>query len=161
MTTPLSLSIGALAAQAGVNVETIRFYQRRGLLAQPARPPRGMRKYDPETVHRIRFIKAAQAWGFSLADVAELLLLEDGTACSRARQIADDRLAVVRVRLRELRRVEAALRSAVSACNTGRQRMSCPLIVSLRVPPMRSSTSATRSRASAEGTQLGFSRRRR
>lgn len=151
MTTPLSLSIGALAAQAGVNVETIRFYPRRGLLPQPARPPRGMRTYDPEVVHRIRFIKAAQAWGFSLADVAELLLLEDGTACSRARQIAADRLAVVRVRLQELRRIEDALRSAVSACNTGRQRMSCPLIASLRVPPMRPSTRATRPRAFAAG----------
>lgn len=150
MTTPLSLSIGALAAQAGVNVETIRFYQRRGLLAQPARPPRGIRKYDPEAVHRVRFIKAAQAWGFSLADVAELLLLEDGTSCSRARKIADDRLAVVRVRLRELRRVEAALRSAVGACGAGRPQVSCPLIASLSDPALLLPT-ATRVRPSAAG----------
>lgn len=153
MTTPLSLSIGALAAKAGVSVETIRFYQRTGLLAQPARPSRGMRRYDPEAAHRIRFIKVAQTWGFSLADIAELLLLEDGTACGRAKHIAEARLAAITVRLTELRRVEAALRAAVKACSIpGRPRMSCPLIASIR-EPAREPETATRPRKSVAATR--------
>lgn len=151
VTTPLSLSIGALAAQAGVSVETVRFYQRTGLLALPARPPKGIRRYAPEAVSRIQFIKAAQRWGFSLTDVAELLLLEDGTACGRVRAIAEARLAVIRDRLKELRRVEDALRAALTACrNTGRARLSCPLITSILGRAIGGPPTATRPRTSAK-----------
>ena len=132
MSTLSALSIGALAAHAGVNVETIRFYQRKSLLQQPVRPPRGARRYAPDTVDRVRFIKAAQAWGFSLDDIAELLRLEDGTGCEDARRIAQSRLAVVRTRLRDLRRMATALASAIDACGAHRGRVSCPLIASLR-----------------------------
>lgn len=129
--TPSAISVGALAAAAGVGVETIRFYQRRGLVRLPARPPRGPRVYSRDTVDRIRFIKAAQAWGFSLHDVAELLRLQDGTACDEARSIAETRLAVVAARRRDLRRVETALRRAIAACTNRRGRILCPLIASL------------------------------
>ena len=71
-------SIGALASAAAVNVETIRFYQRRGLLAEPPGPPGRVRQYGPTHVDRVRFIKTAQRLGFSLADVASLLVLDDG-----------------------------------------------------------------------------------
>jgi MerR family mercuric resistance operon transcriptional regulator len=128
-----AISVGALATAAGVGVETIRFYQRRGLVALPARPPRGPRIYSRDTVERIRFIKAAQAWGFSLHDVSELLRLQDGTGCDEARSIAEARLAVVIERRRELRRIEVALRGAIASCTTRRRRVSCPLIASLRV----------------------------
>jgi MerR family transcriptional regulator, mercuric resistance operon regulatory protein len=127
-----TISVGALAAEAGVGVETIRFYQRRGLVPVPPRPSRGPRTYSREAIDRIRFIKAAQGWGFSLHEVAELLRLQDGTACNEARSIAEERLAVVARRLRELRRVQAALRRAIAACRTRRSRVSCPLIASLR-----------------------------
>jgi MerR family transcriptional regulator, mercuric resistance operon regulatory protein len=130
--TPSAISVGALAAAAGVGVETIRFYQRRGLVALPARPPRGPRVYSRDTVDRLRFIKAAQAWGFSLHDVAELLRLQDGTGCDEARSIAVTRLAIVTKRRRELRRIEAALRGAIAACGSRTKRVSCPLIASLR-----------------------------
>lgn len=128
------LTIGALAAQAGVNVETIRFYQRKGIVPVPPRPERGVRSYSCEHVDRVRFIKAAQSWGFTLSDVADLLRLHDGMACDATRRIAEDRLAVVTDRMRELRNVAGALRRAIAECRTRRGRVSCPLITSVRRP---------------------------
>jgi MerR family mercuric resistance operon transcriptional regulator len=128
-----AISVGALAAAAGVGVETIRFYQRSGLVSLPPRPPRGPRIYSRDTIDRVRFIKAAQSWGFSLHEVAVLLRLQDGTGCDEAKAIAEARLAVVTERRRNLRRVEAALRRAIAACTNRRRRVSCPLIASLRV----------------------------
>lgn len=78
-------AIGTIARQAGVNVETIRYYQRIGLLREPARPQGGVRRYPPDTVERIRFIKRAQDIGFTLEEVAELLRLNDGVHCRDAR----------------------------------------------------------------------------
>lgn len=127
-----ALTIGTVASQAGVTVETLRFYHRRGLLPLPPRPLRGVRRYPPDAVDRVRFIKAAQAWGFSLADIGDLLRLEDGAACEDTRRLAEARLATVSARLRELRRFERALRAAIAACRGRRGRMSCPLIASLR-----------------------------
>lgn len=129
-----AISIGTLAAQAGVNVESIRFYQRKGILAVPPRPPRGARRYPPDAVDRVRFIKAAQSWGFTLTDVAELLRLEDGMACHTTRRIAEGRLATVTARLDELRLVARALRRAIADCQASKGRVSCPLIASLRRP---------------------------
>lgn len=127
-----TLLIGALAAQAGVNVETIRFYQRKGLVPEPPRPERGARRYSSDAVDRIRFIKSAQSWGFTLGEVAELLRLDDGMACDATRRIAEERLAVVTERMRELRQVSRALRRAIAECQGRRGRVSCPLISSLR-----------------------------
>jgi MerR family mercuric resistance operon transcriptional regulator len=129
-----AMSIGTLAAQAGVNVETIRFYQRKGILAVPPRPPRGARRYPPDAVDRVRFIKAAQSWGFTLIDVAELLRLQDGMACETTRRIAEERLAMVTGRLDELRLVARALRRAIADCRASKGRVSCPLISSLQRP---------------------------
>jgi len=126
-----TLTIGALAAAAGVNVETIRFYQRRGLLAEPERPPRGVRRYGAGDVARVRFVKAAQRLGFSLDEVAQLLQLDDGTRCAQAREIAERRLADVRQRLADLRRIEDALAALVARCEGARGRVACPLIASL------------------------------
>ena len=80
-----NLMIGAFARAAGVNVETIRFYQRRGLLAEPDKPYGGIRRYGEADVARVRFVKSAQRLGFSLDDVAGLLKLADGTHCGAAR----------------------------------------------------------------------------
>jgi len=77
-----TMTIGALAAAAGVSVETIRFYQRRSLLGRPERPHRGVRRYGSDEAQRVRFIKSAQRIGFSLDQVAQLLQLEDGTRCA-------------------------------------------------------------------------------
>jgi MerR family mercuric resistance operon transcriptional regulator len=127
-----ALTIGLLAAAAGVNVETIRFYQRRGLLGEPERPHRGVRRYGAADVARVRFIKSAQRIGFSLDEVAQLLQLEDGTRCTQASEIAARRLLDVRQRLADLRRIEAALVDLLARCDGARGRIACPLIASLQ-----------------------------
>lgn len=81
-------TIGALARAAGVNVETIRFYQRRGLMPEPERPWGGIRRYARQDADRLRFIKSAQRLGFALDEVIELLRLEDGSHCEEARRLA-------------------------------------------------------------------------
>lgn len=126
------LTIGTLAAEAGVSVETIRFYQRRKLLPEPARPYGGIRRYGPAEVDRVRFIKAAQRIGFTLDEIAQLLQLDDGTQCRQARDIAQLKLVEVRQKLEGLRRMEATLAQLVRRCGASRGEVSCPLIASLQ-----------------------------
>lgn len=128
---PRALTIGAVAKAAEVGVETIRYYQRRGLLREPERPPGQVRRYGPADVQRLQFIKAAQRLGFSLDDVANLLQLEDGTECAQARLLAARKLELVRERLDSLRRIEAALSSLVASCEMHQGDITCPLIVAL------------------------------
>lgn len=130
--TPDSLTIGALADAAGVNVETIRFYQRKDLLAEPQRAPGSIRRYGAADVARVRFIKSAQRIGFTLDETAQLLQLEDGTQCARAREIGAHKLADIRRRLADLQAIEAALLQLVGRCAVGRGKVSCPLIASLQ-----------------------------
>ena len=126
------MTIGALAEAAGVNIETIRFYQRKGLIPEPERPLGGIRRYGETELARVRFIKAAQRLGFSLDEVAELLMLEDGTQCAKARTLAEDKLHGVREKLADLRRIESALGRLVARCGSARGSVRCPLIASLR-----------------------------
>lgn len=126
------LTIGQLARSAGVGVETIRFYQRRGLLAEPVRHGDRIRRYGTDTVDRVRFVKSAKGLGFTLNDIEDLLFVADGTKCSEARRIAEARLIIVRSKLRELRRMESALRSSIDACLDGEGHSVCPLIASLQ-----------------------------
>ena len=126
------LSIAQMAAQAGVNLETIRFYQRKSLIAEPARPPGGIRRYGAADVARVRFIKAAQRIGFSLDEIAQLLKLDDGAHCAEAREIALHKLIDVRRRLADLKRVESALAGLVKRCAAGRGKVTCPLIAALQ-----------------------------
>lgn len=125
------LTIGALATGAGVNVETIRYYQRRGLLVEPDKPLGGIRTYRKQDIHRVRFIKAAQGLGFTLEEILLLLRLEDGTHCAEAGAIAELKLSEVRSRLDNLRRIETALEALVNQCHAQRGKISCPLIQSL------------------------------
>ncbi len=127
-------TIGALARAAGVNVETIRFYQRRGLLTEPDKPLGGIRRYGEAEVARVLFIKAAQRIGFTLDEIAQLLQLDDGAHCSEARAIAEHKLADVRQRLNDLQRMEAALAQLVDRCASRRGQVSCPLIDALQPP---------------------------
>ena len=127
-------TIGTLAQAAGVNVETIRFYQRRGLLNEPVKPPGGIRRYGDAEVARVLFIKAAQRIGFTLDEIAQLLQLDDGTRCAEARAIAEHKLADVRQRLSDLQRIESALAQLVDRCAKRRGTVSCPLIDTLQPP---------------------------
>jgi MerR family mercuric resistance operon transcriptional regulator len=125
------MSIGALARTAGVNVETIRFYQRKGLLATPGRTHGQIRRYTVDDIGRVNFVKAAKALGFTLDEILDLVSLEDGAHCDEARQIAQRKLADVRNRLIELRRVESALEKVVADCGAVGPNACCPLIASL------------------------------
>lgn len=127
-----TLTIGTFAKAADVNVETIRFYQRKGLLPEPKRPPGGIRRYGPADVARVRFVKAAQRLGFSLDEIGELLSLDDGTHCEEASRLAEHRLEDVRAKLADLARIESVLSQLVHACHAREGPVSCPLIASLQ-----------------------------
>lgn len=125
------LSVGAFAAAAGVNVETIRFYQRKSLLPEPTRPYGQIRRYGDGDVARVKFVKSAQRLGFSLEEIAGLLRLEDGTHCDEARVMAEQKLDDVRSKLRDLRRMESALKRLVADCCASQGTITCPLIAAL------------------------------
>ncbi|WP_411910382.1 Hg(II)-responsive transcriptional regulator [Acinetobacter baumannii] len=113
-----NLTIGVFAKAAGVNVETIRFYQRKGLLPEPDKPYGSIRRYGEADVTRVRFVKSAQRLGFSLDEIAELLRLEDGTHCEEASGLAEHKLKDVREKMADLARMEAVLSELVCACHT-------------------------------------------
>lgn len=127
-----NLTIGAFAQAAGVNVETIRFYQRKRLLSEPDKPHGSIRRYGETEVTRVRFVKSAQRLGFSLDEIAELLGLDDGTHCAQASNLAQRKLKDVREKLADLKRMESVLSQLVRACHTSRGNVSCPLIASLQ-----------------------------
>lgn len=127
-----SMTIGTFAKAAEVNVETIRYYQRRGLLREPVRAHGSIRRYGMRDVERVRFIKSAKELGFSLDEVGYLLKLDDGMHCSDAAKLAEQRLADVRAKLSGLRRMETALARLVDACRSAPGDVSCPLIDTLR-----------------------------
>ncbi|MDP2371410.1 Hg(II)-responsive transcriptional regulator [Rhodoferax sp.] len=127
-----NLTIGAFATAVGVSVETIRFYQRKGLLLEPHKPYGSIRRYSAADIARLRFIKSAQQLGFSLDEVGELLQLEDGTHCDQARALAEHKLVDVRRKLADLARIESALAALVPQCCASEGQVSCPLIAALR-----------------------------
>jgi len=141
------MTIGALASAAGVNIETIRFYQRKGLLPEPERPYGSIRRYDSVHVARVCFVKSAKRLGFSLDEIAELLRLEDGTHCAEARHLAEHKLTDVRQKLTDLARMEVALSRLVRACHARKGNISCPMIASLQTG-VSLTTSTRRSRRS-------------
>lgn len=128
-------SIGSLARAAGVGVETVRFYQRQGLLPEPAKDYGRIRRYGEPDVERLRFIKSAQRLGFTLFEVAGLLKLEDGAHCDEARQLAEQKLVDARSKLADLRKIESALVALVKNCCASQGALSCPLISALQERP--------------------------
>ena len=127
-----NLTIGALAIQAQVGIETIRFYQRKGLMRKPERLAGTVRRYGQQDLGRVRFIKSAQRLGFSLDEIAQLLTLEDGAHCNEAREQAELKLADVRAKLVNLQRIETALVDLVDRCCAARGNVRCPLIATLQ-----------------------------
>jgi len=125
------LTISRLAKAAGVNVETIRYYQRRGLLYEPRKPLGGHRRYGTEAVKRVRFIKRAQRLGFTLEEIKSLLLLEDGQSCRETRLLAEQKLAVIAARIDDLSRMQRALNDLIARCAAGKRPRSCPIIATL------------------------------
>ncbi len=131
------LTIGAVARAAGVHVETIRFYQRKGLLSEPLKPHGSVRRYGARDVARLQFIKSAQSLGFTLDEIAVLLELDGGMHCDQAREVGERKLQDVRAKLAGLKRIETALSEMIRACACTHGAMSCPLIESLRVQQAR------------------------
>ena len=123
----ISDTIGGLAKAAGVGVETVRYYQRRGLLPEPARPPREIRRYGDEDVRRLRFIRRAQAAGFTLEQIGELLALDRTDDRARVRALATERLAALDARIAELEQSRGSLERLRSTCASGRKGP-CPIL---------------------------------
>src|SRR5690349_24492028 len=110
-------TIGGLAKAAGVGVETVRYYQRRGLLPEPPRPPGEVRRYGEAEVRRLRFIRSAQAAGFTLNEIGELLDLDASDDRARARELAQARVAALDARIEEMREARDALADLATACS--------------------------------------------
>lgn len=122
-----SMTIARLAQAADVGVETVRYYQRRGLMPTPRRPDGGVRRYEAEDLRRLRFIRQAQAAGFTLEQIGELLALDAGQDRVRARELAQGRLASLDAKIAELTAARAALARLAQACGEGGQGP-CPIL---------------------------------
>ena len=129
-----ALTIGGLAQAADVGVETVRYYQRRRLLAIPRTAGGGVRRYPTSVVDRIRFIKRSQSLGFTLNEIRELLGLEDGGDRAEIRAIADSRLASILDKLKDLHRMERLLSQLVLDCEHSTTLTRCPIIAALSRP---------------------------
>ena len=128
---PQSLTIGRLAAAGGVGVETVRFYQRKGLLETPTRES-GVRRYGSEDLRRLRFIRQAQAAGFRLEEIRELLALDAGEDRARARALAASRIEALDEKIAELSRARDSLRRLAAECGEG-GRGPCPILASFDI----------------------------
>lgn len=124
------LTIGRLARTLGVNVETVRYYQRVGLVNEPDRPLTGYRVYSMEVADRIRFIKRAQRLGFSLREIAKLLELGDGH-CDDVREQAEKRREQIDAQISDLEAMRSALDRLIEECQTGKHRGHCPIVETL------------------------------
>jgi len=136
---------GQVARQSGVNIQTLRYYERRGLLQAPPRRPSGYREYTSQAVEVVRFVKRAQELGFNLDEVESLLDLAAGgpASCDKARGLATQKLAELDRKITSLRALQGSLRRLVATCERPRAQRDCPLLESLAdgdAPARRRST---------------------
>ncbi|WP_426282193.1 MerR family transcriptional regulator [Lysobacter soli] len=117
-----------MAASADVHVETVRYYQRRGLLPEPPRPQGGVRHYGPAEVARLQFIRRAQTMGFTLDEIAGLLEVQGKRACEQTRLLTERKLADVRLRLAKLRQLEGELLDLITECSQATAGDCCPTL---------------------------------
>ncbi len=134
-----SLTIGQLAQRAHVGVETVRFYEREGLIAEPPRRSSGYRDYPLDTVSRILFIRRAKELGFTLKEIAELLGLRvrPRRSCAQVKQTADDKIASIDSKIAALRRMRRALKDLTKACEERTPTTECPILASLGESPTK------------------------
>jgi len=128
-----TLTIGKVAKAVGIGIETVRFYERQGLIADPPRTTSGYRQYPAETVERLRFIRRAKDLGFTLNEIGELLGLriQGGQSCDAVRSLASEKLTDIEDRIADLERMATVLRSLVSSCDDGRESDACPILDAL------------------------------
>jgi Hg(II)-responsive transcriptional regulator len=130
---------GEVATRAGVNIQTLRYYERRGLIPEPDRRTSGYREYPPETVRMIRFIKRAQDLGFTLSEIEDLLRIRgDQTAsCVEVRAAAKAKIDDVDLKIRSLRAMKRALAVLLSSCTSDASARECPILEALDEEPRR------------------------
>ena len=128
-----------LAVQAEVNPQTLRYYERRGLLSQPVRSPSGYRVYPAGAVERVRFIRRAQQLGFTLAEVDVLLHLAEGgpDSCNKARALATEKIADMRRRIADLQALQSGLSRLMATCELPQAQRDCPILHELGAGPAR------------------------
>ena len=126
-----SIGIGALAKRTGVRIDTVRYYERNGLLAPKVRLASGYRRYGDIELARLRFIRRAQALGFSLKEVRELLALSSRRDVARVKGAAEQKLADVENRMAELARVRSGLATLIAACPGHGRAADCPILIAL------------------------------
>ena len=124
-------TIGQLASAAGVNVETIRYYERRCLVSQPSKPAHGYRTYPKATLTRILFIKRAQELGFTLEEIHHLLSFGE-SHCTEVQELAERKLGSVRAKIQDLQHLEDVLAELVDQCQSNTQNAVCPIVESLQ-----------------------------
>jgi len=126
-------TIGQVAKQAGVGVETIRFYERSGLLKEPPRNSSGYRVYPADTVARVMFIRRAKDLGFTLNEIADLLALrvDTNTTCADVKARAETKIAGIKERIRELKRMKRALAMLAASCHGSGPASECPILEAL------------------------------
>ncbi len=125
-----TMTIGTLAKKAEVGIETIRFYERQGLLEPPTRRPSGYRQYPEGVVDRLRFIKRGKELGFSLKEIKELLTLRatPGTTCDQVKSQAETKLRQIEAKIRDLQRMKRALKKLTIACQGQGSVSDCPIL---------------------------------
>lgn len=133
------MRISQLASESGVGIETLRYYERRGLLPLPPRTQAGYRCFSPDSVARVRFIRRAQEIGFTLEEVADLLALweRSATACDEVANRASATLHRIDAKIQNLQRMRSALGVLMVACNTRETLAGCPLLLALGHPEDR------------------------
>jgi MerR family transcriptional regulator, copper efflux regulator len=129
----MTLTIGQVAAAADMNIQTIRYYERRGLLPTPRRSPAGYRQYGDDIIARLHFIKRAQQLGFSLAEIRELLALRirHGSACDVVERKTRSKIDLVEAKLRELEQLKRTLERLAAACAARQPTDECPILEAL------------------------------
>lgn len=128
------MTIGKLASAAGVNIETVRYYQRLGLLDEPTKPSDGYRRYTAQQAKRLRFIKRAQGLGFTLSDIGGLLKLDNACLCADTRELAAQKRALIEQRMADLAVMRELLTDLIRQCDAGDSGKTCPIIEVLDAP---------------------------
>ena len=162
-----SLTIGKVASRAGVGVETVRFYERQGLLAEPDRRASGYRQYGEDVVARLRFIRRAKELGFTLKEIADLLALKHNPAATRSdvRRKVQSKIADVEARVRDLQRIKEVLLTLADACHGPGPAEDCPILRAIDQPDAGHFPSPDPSQGTASETETrpskGQDKRRR
>ncbi len=141
------VTIGKLAQNAGVNIETIRFYERKGIMPKPVRKPSGFRLYSDTDLKRLNFILMAKRHGFTLAEIKDLLELRVNpqSTCEEVRYKANEKIRVIEEKLRELKRMQKALQTLAASCHGSNPTGDCPILEAFEQKPS-TNTSEIKSR---------------